>query len=148
MAGTPGKNKIETGFRLIVAGQDLSSDLVAGSFSGGGITLDQVDLHGVGDAIKTGLTSWGNAPLSAKFHMNDTATTGAFTVLKGIAKNSAVTITAQYGSLGAAPDTGDPEWEGSYIFLGFKEAPESGRHVLTANWIPAPGSTPAWGTVS
>ena len=150
MAGVPGKNKIETGFRHFVNTKDLSEDLIPGSITGaGGIALDSVDMLGVSDSVKSGLAGHGNAPMQAKYFMNDTATTGAFTVLSALVVNTAYTITNQYGSAGVAPSTGDPEWEGTYIFLGFTVAPESGRMVMTANFIPADGQTPpAWGTVT
>lgn len=150
MAGVPGKNKIETGYRLIVNTKDLSEDLVPGSIDGGGgLSHDQVDMRGVSDSVMPVMAGHGTAPLSAKFFMNDTATTGAFTVLKALVLNTAYTITSQFGSNGAAPSTGDPEWEGTFIFLGMKAGMEGGKAVVTANFGPADGQTPpAWGTVA
>lgn len=152
MAGVPGKNKIERSFRILVddsaaSPQDLTGDLVPGSLKGGGIVLDQVDMTGVSETVKNALAGQGDAPITAKFHMNDTTTTGAFTVIKGIA-GLVGTVTLQYGSAGAAPSTGDPEWEGEYTCLGFSVAPEGGKHVLSVSFVPGSTTPPAWGTVS
>lgn len=147
-----GKNHIETSFRLMFddsggTARDLSGDLIPGSVNGGGKVLDEVELTGVSNTVKNYLAGHANAPISARFHMNDTATTGAFTVLSG--KVGAIgTMTLQYGQSGAAPTTGDPEWEGEYVFLGFNMVPDGGRFVMECTFQPAAGqAAPAWGTV-
>jgi hypothetical protein len=150
-----GKDKIERGFRIWfddadVSGtaRDLSGDLLPGSVNGGGKVLDEVEMTGVSDAVKKYLAGHAQAPVSARFHMNDTATTGAFTVLSGM-EGMRGTLTLQYGSNGVAPTTGDPEWEGEYVFLGFNVVPDSGKMVLEATFQPASGyADPAWGTVT
>lgn len=153
MAGVPGKNKIEKGFRILIddsggVARDLTGDLIPGSLQGGGVTLDKVDMTGVSDAVKTALGGQGQAPITAQFHMNNTETTGAFTVLKDIL-GDAVTVTLQFGSLGAAPDTGDPEWEGEYVLLQNSINLSGGRGIITAMFEPMAGeSAPAWGTVA
>lgn len=153
MAGVPGKNKIETGFRILVddsggVARDLSADLVPGSIQGGGATLDEVDMTGVSNTIKNALSGHGASPVTARFYMNDTATTGAFTVLNGRSGTSG-TLTLQFGSAGAAPSTGDPEWEGEYTLLGAPVTVDAGRFVLSVTFVPTAGqSAPAWGTVA
>ena len=140
-----GKNKTERGFRFLWDTKDLSGDLVPGSVNGGGIVLDEVDMTGVSEAVKNFLGGHGNAPVSARFHMND-ASNRAFNVLKDDG-NVAATLTLQYGSSGAAPTTGDPEFEGTYVFLGFNVVPDGGKLVLEGRWMPSGATPPAWGTV-
>lgn len=153
MAGTPGINKIERGFRLWFddsggTARDLSASLIPGTVSGGGKTLDEVDMTGVSNAIRHALGGHASAPVTAQFNMDDTATTGSFTVLKGM-YGSIGTLTLQYGSLGNAPDTGDPEWEGEYVLLDASVTQSGGKMIVNATWAPAAGQTdPAWGTVA
>ncbi len=146
-----GKNKVERGFRILVdnsAGsvQGLSGDLVPGSLAGGGITLDEVELTGVSEAVKNFLWGHGNSEITAQFYLNDTATTGAFTVLKAAPYTG--TVTLQWGSTGAAPTTGDPEWEGEYVILSSAAAMNAGAAIINARFLPTGSTAPAWGTVS
>lgn len=148
-----GKDKIERGFRIIwddssTAPQDLTADLLPGTVVGGGLTLDEVDMTGVSDAVKKYLGGHAAAPISGQFHMSDVATTGAHTVL-----NDTVgvigTLTLQWGSNGAAPAGSDPEWEGEYVLMAAPVGNSGGKMVITANWQPAAGAAdPAWGTFS
>lgn len=152
MAGVPGKNKSERGFCILfddnTTPRDLTIDLLPGTVTGGGKVLDEVEMTGVSDAVKKYLGGHASAPVSAQFYLDDTATTGAFTVLNGM-EGSIGTLTLQWGSNGAAPSTGDPEWEGEYVFLGFSVGMNGGKAVMTATWQPAAGNPdPAWGTVS
>jgi hypothetical protein len=152
MAGVPGKNKIERGFRILVdnsagSAQDLSGDLVPGSCKGGGVVLDEIEMTGVSNTVKNYLGGFGDAPIDAQFYMNDTATTGAFTVLKGIT-GLVGTVTLQWGSNGAAPSTGDPEWEGEYTCLAADLGMNGGKAVINAKFKPGSAVAPAWGTVA
>lgn len=148
-----GKNHIERSFRLLfddsgATARDLSADLIPGSVKGGGKILDEVEMTGVSDAVKKYLAGYASAPITARFHMDDTATTGAFTVLK-LMYGLVGTLTLQYGQNGSAPTTSDPEWEGEYVFLGFDVVPDGGKMVMEASWQPASGTAdPAWGTVT
>ncbi len=153
MAGVPGKNKIERGFRILwddhgTTARDMSTDLLPGTIQGGGKTLDEVDMSGVSDAVRKALGGIGAAPVTGQFHMDNTADTGAYTVL--IASVGDIgTLTLQYGSNGAAPSTGDPEWEGEYVLLGASVSQNGGKMIITATWAPASGAAdPAWGTVA
>ena len=146
-----GKDKIERGFRILwddsgESPQDLTGDLLPGTITGGGFTLDEVDMTGVSDAVKKFLGGHSDSAISGQFHMNDTATTGAFTVLNGTT-GLIGTLTLQYGSNGAAPAGTDPEWEGEYVLLSATVNNNAGKMVITANWQPAAGAAdPAWGT--
>lgn len=146
-----GKNKVERGFRILVdnsagSAQGLTGDLVPGSVQGGGITLDEVELTGVSESVKNFLWGHGNSEITAQFYLNDTATTGAFTVLK--AAPYVGTVTLQWGSTGAAPTAGDPEWEGEYVVLSSGAAMSGGAAIINARFLPTGSTAPAWGTVS
>jgi len=155
MAGVPGKNKIERGFRIwwdnsSAAAKDLSADLIPGTVTGGGMTLDEIDMTGVSDAVKKALGGYGDSTVTAQFHMNDTATSGAYTVIfNPTTVGSIGTLTLQFGSNGAAPSTGDPDWEGEYVLVNAAVGQANGRMVINCTWKPAAGqSDPAWGTVA
>lgn len=149
-----GKNHNERSFRLLfddasAAAQDLSADLVPGSVSGGGLTFDEVDVTGVSEAVYNFLKGRGTSEISANFHMNDTATTGATTVLNGHDAGSGVgTLTLQWGQNSAAPTTGDPEWEGEYVLLSNVIALDGNKFVHQCTFKPSGAVAPAWGTVS
>lgn len=145
-----GKNKTERGFRILVdnsagAAQGLTGDLVPGSLTGGGITLDEVEMTGVSEAVKNYLFGHGNSEITGQFYLNDTATTGAFTVLKAAPYTG--TITLQWGSTGAAPTAGDPEWEGEYVILSSGVSFNGGAAIINARFLPTGSTAPAWGTV-
>lgn len=153
MSGVPGKNKIERGFRIIFddngsSARDLSGDLVPGTVtSPGGLVWDEVDMTGANQTVKNSLAGQADSDISAQFYMNDTATTGAFTVLNGMG-GKVGTLTLQYGSNGAAPSTGDPEWEGEYVLLDTSINNSNGKFVINAHFRPSGDVAPAWGTVS
>lgn len=143
-----GKNKVERWFRVWfddsgTTARDLSGDLLPGTITGGGRTLDEVEMTGVSDEFKNFLSGHANSEIGGQFYMNDTAVTGAFTVLNG-AIGIAGTLTLQYGS-GATPAAGDPEWEGEYILLSADVALAGNKPVLNARWLPSGSAAPAWG---
>jgi hypothetical protein len=148
-----GKNKIERSIYFFfddsgATARNLTVDLVPGSLTGGGVTLEQVDMTGVSDTIKKALGGYGDSPVSGRFYMDDTATTGAYTVLKGMVGLSG-TLTIQFGSSGSAPTTLDPEWEGEYTLMQCNAVVDSGRILLDCMWLPQSGAAdPAWGTVT
>lgn len=146
-----GKDKTERGLRLLWddAGgtpRDLSTDLVPGSFSGGGLAYDEAEMTGVAEATKTYLTGFASSEITATFHMNDTATTGATTVLNAT-QGLPGTLTVQFGSNGAAPTTGDLYWEGEYTLMSVNVSLDGNKLVHQARWLPSPGSSPAWDTI-
>lgn len=142
-----GKNKVERGFRFRFNSVDLSSDLVPGTVSGGGLMLDEVDMTGVSDSVKKALGGYSDSTITAQFHMNDTASTGATTVLNPLVGSSA-TLELQWGENGAAPTTGDPEWAGTYLCLQAQVTQSGGKFVHDCIFKPYAGAAdPAWGTV-
>lgn len=147
-----GKDKVERGFRFQFddnggTARDLSGDLVSGSFQGGGKVFDEADMTGVSESVKNYLAGHADSPVQAQFHMNDAATTGAHTVLKDMV-GAVGTLTAQWGSNGAAPTTGDPEWEGEYVCLQADIALNGNKFVINALFKPSGSTPPAWGTVT
>jgi len=97
-----GKNKLERAITIAVddsgaSARDLSGDLVPGSLGAIGQDYEFIDLTGVSNAHHNGLVGWWSAPITAKFFMNDAATTGAFTVCKGN-QGGTGTITVSYGA--------------------------------------------------
>lgn len=147
-----GKNKIERGFRIYwddsgTTARDLTGDLIPGTITGGGLKLDEVDFTGGSDYVKKALGGFAESPVSGQFHMNDTATTGATTVLNGTI-NTIGTLTLQWGQNGAAPTTNDLEWEGEYVLIDASITTSNGKFIHNVEWRPAAGqSDPAWGTV-
>ena len=126
--------------------QDLSDDLVPNTLSGIGLTPEEVDMTGQSASIKQARAGVSDSTITCQFYMNDTATTGAFTVLEGV-QGLAGTLTAQFGTDGA-PATGDPEWEGEYVLFGLPVGITGGAAIMNAEFKPAPDSTPAWGTAT
>lgn len=126
--------------------RDLTGDLLPDTLAGVGLDYEEVDMTGQSDDLKAAMGGQGDGTITAQFHMNDTATTGAFTVLNGMI-NSSGTLTIAYGT-GAVPTTGDPEWEGEYTLFSAPVSLTGGRAVISATWKPSPGASPAWGTVS
>ena len=101
---------------------------------------------GVSETVRNFLAGHASAPISARFFMND-ATNRSFNVLKDD-HGVAATMTLQWGSAGAAPTTGDPEWEGTYISFGFPMSMDAGRAVMDCTFQPSGATAPAWGTVA
>lgn len=149
-----GKNHVEKSFRLLfddsgATARDLSGDLVPGSVSGGGLTFDEADMTGVSNAVYNYLKGHATSEITARFHMNDTATTGATTVLNGHNTGAGTgTLTLQWGQSGAAPTTSDPEWEGEYVLIQNTIVLDGNRFVHDCRFLPTGSTAPAWGTVS
>jgi hypothetical protein len=149
-----GKDKTSISFRLYWDdsngdARELSADVVPGSVSdAGGQTLDMIDLGGISEDVVKALGGRGRSPIRCRMWMNDTATTGATTVLKGTLRRVG-TLTLQWGANGAAPTAGDPEWEGEYILLSNNITEQGGSFAHNCYWEPAAGQAdPALGTVS
>lgn len=147
-----GKNKVERGIRLLIddsggTARDLSGDLVPGSLSGPGLSYEEAQMTGVSEAVRNYLAGHANSELTAQFRMNDTATTGAYTVLTGVL-GSTGTITVQFGSASAAPTTNDPEWEGEFVMLDCTVGIADNGAVLNFRALPTGATAPAWGTVA
>jgi len=146
-----GKDKVERWITVDIDDsggdpRDLSGDIVPGSMSGlGGKTFEEVEMTGVSEAMKNFLSGHWSHTFSAQFYLNDTATTGAFTVLKGIV-GKVVTVNIEFGS-GAAPTTNDPQWDGEYLCVEAPIVLAGNKPALAARFVPSGAVAPAWGTV-
>lgn len=147
-----GKNHVARSIRFwfddsVPTARDLSADLVPGSLAGGGLSFEEAEMTGESETVKNFLANHANAPVTAQFRMNDTATTGAHTVLTGM-DGSVGTLTIQWGQSGAAPVATDPEWEGEYLLATLTAGIADGAAVLDASFLPSGGVDPAWGTMA
>jgi hypothetical protein len=145
-----GKNKVERGFRLwwddASTPRDLSGDLVPGSLNIGD-EYEEADMTGVSEALRNYLAGHRDAEVTARFHMNDTASTGASTVLN--ARNGLTgTLTLQWGSSGATPSGSDQELEGECVQLSNTIALDGNKFVHDVRWKPTGSAGFAWGTYS
>lgn len=152
MAQVAGKNKVERSFRFwfddaVPTARDLSGDLVPGSFSGGGLVFDDANMTGVSETVRNYLSGHAEGDVSARFHMNDTATTGATTVLMAM-QGLVGTLTGQWGSEGAVPATGAPEWEGEYVLLKTSIVLAGNKFVHDCLFRPSGSTAPAMGTMT
>lgn len=149
-----GKDKKQLGTRVLFddsgdTQRDISGDIVPGSLSINGITYEQVNMTGISQAINNYLSGAGELEVSAQAFMNDTASTGAWTVLEPQNGLEGL-LTLRMGSDGAAPTNGDPELEfsatcflGSLVVVG-------GAWATNVTWRPHPDTagSVSWGTVS
>lgn len=128
--------------------RDLSGDLVPGSLSGPQFSHPAVKMTGVSNAGENFLADRPDTRINgARFYMNNTATTGAWTVLNSIrGNNTGWTVTIEYGTAGA-PATGDPSYSGEFILLKLDIVNEGGAIALDTEFVPVSGAAiPAWGT--
>jgi len=146
------KDKLSRGVRLFVddaalgTARDVSGDLVPDSLSGLGFNADLIDMTGESDAVENGMGGRKKNNLKFKLHANDTALTGASTVLHGIEGLSSITVTVEIGSAGAAPVTGDLSWAGEYTCLSATLSQDGGRLTHDCEFAPYGSTAPVWGT--
>lgn len=146
------KDKLSRGIRIQVddsggTARDLSGDLIADTLSGLGFTAGEVDMTGASEGTGNYLADRLENTLSMQMHANNTATTGSTTVLNGIIQK-VVTVTVQVGAAGAAPTTGDLEFEGEFTCLDVTLSVSGGSLRHNVVFRPGSGTSPAWGTVS
>jgi len=127
------------------APQELAGDLIPGSLSGPSFDHPPVRMTGVSNAAENYLADRPDNEVSARFYMNNTATTGAWTVLNGT-RGASGTLTIAFGT-GAVATTGDPEYEGEHTLFRANIVNEGGAMAIDVMWKPTSGQTaPAWGT--
>ena len=146
-----GKNKVERWITVEIDDsggdpRDLSGDIIPGSMTGlGGKTFDEVEMTGVSEEMKNFLAGHWSHEFSAQFSLNDLATTGSYTVFKGIV-GEVVTVNIEFGS-GAAPTTNDPQWDGEYLCVECPIVLAGNKPALAARFVPSGATPPDWGTV-
>lgn len=146
-----GKNKIAFGVRISVddsggTARDLSGDLIEETLKIN-CKADEVPVTGASNTAKNFFGGHSDRSITCQFNMNDTASTGASTVLNGNMRGTG-TITIQIGAGGAAPTTGDLEWEGEYVYIDTGVTVSNGALVHNCVFQPTGATAPAWTTVS
>jgi hypothetical protein len=146
-----GKNKAEKGAYIFwddvgTSARNITGDLVRGSLSIGD-EFEGVDMTGVSEELVNYLDGHRSVEVSARFHANDTLTTGASTVLN-LTTNVAGTFTLQIGDAGASPGAGDLELEGEMILVTNDFTVDGNKIVHDARWLPTGTGGFAWGTVA
>jgi hypothetical protein len=113
-----------------------------------GLTNDQHDVTGFGDAVHKFINGQLKAPVTLNGFLTTTADVGTHPVIQGaLAAGAQVTLTVQVGQ-NAAPQAGDPEYEGEFYVQSYKPSLQTGGAVMFQAMLqPAIGTAPAWGTV-
>lgn len=145
------KDKTEKGFRFYWDSsggtvRELSSQLIRGSVSVDD-EFESVDLTGVSEELINYLAGHRNVSVAARFHMDDTASTGSTTVLNGNHGGTG-TITLAFGAAGVSATQGDPELEGEFVHLRNAIVVDGNKFVHDCMWNPTGASGFSWGTVA
>lgn len=148
-----GKNKISRGINISVddsgsTARDLSGDLVPDSLTGIGEIYEPAEMTGESTTQRHSLSNHSTAEFGMQFYMNDTGSTGAFTVISGIVGGAADLVTVQFGSAGATPTSNDPEWEGNAICTSMVVGINNGALVMDVTFLPGDATGMVWGTVA
>jgi hypothetical protein len=114
-----------------------------------GLTYDQHDVTGFGDAVHRVIDGQLQAPVTLKGFLTTTADIGTHPVIKGaFAAGAQVTLKVAVGN-NAPPQAGDPEYSGEFYVESYKPVMETGGAVkFEATLKPATGTAPSWGTMS
>lgn len=110
-----------------------------------GLTYPEADVTGYSDGVQNLTLGTPEAPLDFTGVMDNTATTGLYTVLKGIVgdMSSTKTVEVQWG-IRAAPTTGDPQLDGE---MYCSKLTVNGDGQLSTRFVPGSSTAPAFGTV-
>lgn len=147
-----GKNKLARNTTLswddnVPTARDLTGDLIADSLNGPGFTAGEIDMTGSSETVGNYFADRKENTITANIHANDTATTGASTVLNATV-GVVGTLTIGFGEAGAAPVSTNLEWEGEYVLLSATLVVDGGKWVHNCTWRPSGAAAPAWGTVA
>jgi hypothetical protein len=128
---TSGKDKITRYMRLFVGGIDLSGD--SRTFGAAEDIFETADMMGWSDTQHFHLSNRRNVQLTGYVaHMNDTATTGAFQVLKS--SNNSDRLSLCFGG-GGEPATGDPAFLMGSVQISDQSGVDSNAVVITADFM-------------
>ncbi len=125
--------------------KDLSTAVL--DISGLGLVFDKQDVTGYSDGWVNYTLGHPSAEVDMTITLDNTATTGAHTVLSAAAGNQGATshtLTVQVG-IKAVPASTNPEWEGEYWVSSYIM---NGDGTATAHLVPASTTVPAWGTMA
>ncbi len=107
----------------------------------------ELDVTGFSDGSVNSIAGMPAFNVEIAGNFNAAATTGLFTVLSGIVGQGAKTLTVALGQ-GAAPTTGDPQFEGEFWCQKINvSATPQGKVTLTTSLRPSGSTAPAWATV-
>lgn len=132
MAATPsGKDKIELYTRLYIGGYDISGD--ARTFGSAENTMEGVSMRGWANSVDQFIADgWRMIGLRGfKAFMNDTSTTGAFTLLRDRPSNELILA---FGG-GGEPAVPDPCYIMSGVQINSPVTMESSAAILTADFV-------------
>jgi hypothetical protein len=113
-----------------------------------GLTYDQHDVTGFGNAAHNFINGQIQAPVTIKGFVTTTASTGTHTVINpAFVAGSQVTLEVQVGN-NTTPTGGDPKYTGEFIIESYKPMLDTGKAVtFEATLKPAIGTAPSWGVV-
>lgn len=108
----------------------------------------ELDTTGFGEGGDNSIPGMPSFPIEINGMMNPAATTGLYTVLKGLLGSyTSKTVTVQVGQ-NATPTSGDPEFEGEFWLQKMNiSATPKGKVTLKGSMRPMGSTAPAWGTV-
>ena len=124
--------------------RDISASVA--NVSGVGLTYAEQDVTGYSDGVINFTLGFPSSEIEVTGPIDNTATTGAYTVFKSIVglQTTTYTLEVQFG-VRAAPATGDPNFTGEYYCSSLKL---NGDGTYSARLVPASGTVPTYGTVA
>ena len=115
---------------------ELTDDLIPSSIANPGLVAQGVDMTAENSPVEVHQEGRPKAPFSVKFHTNNTASTGAYTILTAIRGTGPKTVNIRLGT-GGAPTSGDPQFGGEVVCTGVYLSPDEGRWITNADFMPA-----------
>lgn len=114
--------------------------------SGVGLKYDETDVTGYSDGVVNFQLGHPSSEIEISGPIDNTAASGAHTVLSGIVGqvSATVTVEVQFGIRGA-PTSGDPNFSGEYFCSSYVI---SGDATYTARFVPGSATAPAFGAVA
>ncbi len=107
--------------------------------------IDTAEVTGLNEARKSYIVGQIDTPVSISGSYDDTATTGAHTVLAGLIGGT-TGFTMQFYPRGSA--SGSPSLVGEVLMAGYQiSAPVAGKVSFTASFVPFDATGIVWGTV-
>lgn len=117
------------------------------SVNGVGITNEAVDVTTLAETIKEHLLGQGTVSIGLSGQFNNTATTGAHTLLAAhVGSQTAVAAVVSIG-IRAAPTTGDTKFSANVLLQNYLVDVSTTNVTWTATLVAAISNSAAWGTV-
>lgn len=114
-----------------------------------GLSYDQHDVTGFGDAAHKVINGQLNAPVTLRGFVTTADLVGTHPVINGaFMAGNQVTLKVAVGN-NAPPQAGDPEYTGEFFVESYRPTLETGKAVtFEATLKPALGTAPAWGVMA